>query len=74
MDKGDSVANRRKQGSGFTLLELLITLGVIALLATLAMPQFSAYKQKGYNAAAVTDLANAKIVFEAYFAENHYYP
>jgi len=60
--------------SGFTLLELVIVVGMIAILATLALTQFSAYRQKGYNAAAVTDLSNAKLMLEAYFAENRYYP
>ena len=68
------MVNRKNQKSGFTLLELVITIGVIAILATLAFTQFSTYRQKGYNAASVTDLGNAKIALEAYYADNHYFP
>jgi type IV pilus assembly protein PilA len=68
------VGERIRQKDGFTLLELIITCALIAVLATIAMTQFAAYRQKGYNAAAVTDLGNAKIQFEAYFADNRYYP
>jgi len=39
-------------------VELLIVVAIIGLLAALAIPQFTAYRVKGYNSAAVTDLAN----------------
>lgn len=59
---------------GFTLVELLITCALIGVLATIAITQFAFYRQKGYNAAAVGDLKNAKTVLEAYFAANQFYP
>jgi type IV pilus assembly protein PilA len=62
------------KSKGFTLLELLVTVALIGVLATIAVTQFAAYRQKGFNSAALSDLGNAKIVFEAYFAENHFYP
>lgn len=55
-------------------MELIITVAIIGVLASLAFTQFSAYRQKGYNAVAVSDLGNAKMTLEAYFAENRYYP
>ena len=72
--RGDSVGERIWQKGGFTLLELIITCAVIAVLATIAMTQYAAYRQKGYNSAAVSDLGNAKIQMEAYFTDNRYYP
>jgi len=58
---------------GFTLIELLIVVAIIAILAAIAIPQFSAYRVRGYNAAADSDLRNIKIAEEAFFTDNQVY-
>jgi len=64
----------RKNEKGFTLIELLIVVAIIGILAAIAIPQFAAYRTRGYNSAANSDLRNAKTALEAYFAENQAYP
>ena len=59
---------------GFTLIELLIVVAIIGILAAIAIPQFSAYRQKAYNSAAQSDLKNAKTGMEAFMADNQSYP
>jgi type IV pilus assembly protein PilA len=65
--------NKLRKEQGFTLIELLIVVAIIGILAAIAIPQFSAYRQKGFNAAAVADLKNAKTGQESLFADNQTY-
>jgi prepilin-type N-terminal cleavage/methylation domain-containing protein len=58
-----------KNKKGFTLIELLIVVAIIAILAAIAIPQFSQYRIKGYNSAALADLRNAKTAEEAFFSD-----
>ena len=55
---------------GFTLIELMIVIAIIGILAAIAIPQFSAYKARGYNASAKSDLNNAYTAAQAYFVDN----
>ncbi len=39
-----------KKKNGFTLIELLTVISIIAILAAIAIPQFSSYREKAYTA------------------------
>lgn len=54
---------------GFTLIELLIVVVIIGLLASIAIPKFSATKDKAKMASVRSDLRNAMTAEEAYFAD-----
>ena len=66
----------KKLGSkkGFTLIELLIVVAIIGILAAIAIPQFAAYRARGYNSSATSDLKNMKTSLEAFFTDNTRYP
>ena len=59
---------------GFSMVELLTVTAVIGVLSAVAVPQFSAYKAKSCNSAAISDLKNVRTILEAYYEENGRYP
>lgn len=60
---------RLQNESGFTLIELLVVVAIIGILAAIAIPQFSAYRKRGYEAQVKSDLRNAATAEEAYFTQ-----
>jgi type II secretion system protein G len=64
----------RKSQKGFTLIELLIVVAIIGILAAIAIPQFAAYRQKAFDAAAQSDLKTSKTELEGYYTDNFHYP
>jgi prepilin-type N-terminal cleavage/methylation domain-containing protein len=62
---------------GFTLVELLIVIGIIAILSGIVMANFGTAKLKARDARRVSDITQLQIGLESYFQEpgnNHVYP
>jgi len=62
-----------KTEKGFTLIELMIVVAIIGILAAIAIPQFSSYRVKAFNAAALSDLHTIKLAEESEYADSQTY-
>jgi prepilin-type N-terminal cleavage/methylation domain-containing protein len=62
---------RNKQG--FTLIELLIVVVIIGILAAIAIPKFSATREKAYRSTMQADLRNLATQQELYYSDNYTY-
>ena len=62
-----------QSGRGFTLIELMITIAVIAILSAIALPSYTNYVRRGKLAEAASSLSELRLRAEKYFADNRTY-
>ena len=63
-----------RERSGFTLVELLIVVIILAILAAIVVPQFATSTDDAKDAALDSTLANIRDVLDLYFAQHGEYP
>lgn len=59
--------------SGFTLIELMITVAIISILAAIAYPSYTSQIARGKRADARVQLSSAQQWMEKFFSENYSY-
>lgn len=64
----------RKRARGFTLIELMVVMAVVALLITLAAPRYFGSLQKSKETALRQTLAVTRDALDKYYGDNGKYP
>jgi type IV pilus assembly protein PilE len=61
------------QQSGFTLIEVMITVAIVAILAAVALPAYTDYIRRGAITEALTFLSDYRVKMEQYFQDHKNY-
>jgi type IV pilus assembly protein PilE len=58
---------------GFTLIEVMVTVAIVAILAAIAVPSYAEYVRRARITEAVSRLADMHVKMERYFQDNRSY-
>src|SRR4051812_9979447 len=73
--KGDQSPEFNDSVRGFTVIELMIVVGIIGILASIAVPAYRTYTERAMSSEAKLSLSNLYVAQTAYRAEyNSYTP
>lgn len=70
---GENVVSYKKNQNGFSLLELMVTILIIGILASIAIPSYSSYMAKARRADGKAALVNFGNAMERYYTEKYTY-
>jgi type IV pilus assembly protein PilE len=63
----------RSAAGGFTLIEVMVTVAIVAILASIALPSYSEYVRRARISEAVATLSDMRVKMEQYFQDNRTY-
>ena len=62
-----------QRSTGFTLIELMVTVAIVAILAAVAIPNYTDYVRRGKITEATSTLLAMRVKMEQYFQDNRFY-
>lgn len=63
----------RKQQSGFTLIEIMVTVAILAIVASIALPSYTDYVRRSQLTEATTNLSDMRVRLEQFYQDNRTY-
>jgi prepilin-type N-terminal cleavage/methylation domain-containing protein len=65
--------NPHQRQNGFSMIELLVVMGIMSALIAIALPRYGSYRASAFDSRAEIDLRSVAMAEEAYFLENDKY-
>jgi type IV pilus assembly protein PilE len=63
----------KRVASGFTLIEIMVVVAIVAILAAIALPNYTDYVRRGKISEATAQLSSMRVKMEQYFQDNRSY-
>lgn len=64
---------RSNSETGFTLIELMVTVAIVAILASVAIPSYKDHVERGKVSEAVANLSSGRVKLEQWFLDSRNY-
>jgi general secretion pathway protein G len=71
---GTRCARTRCTNTGYTLIELMISIAICGTLSAIAIPQYSSFRNRAHVAVAISDIKNIGKAIILYNLDNNQYP
>jgi type IV pilus assembly protein PilE len=68
-----ATARHRSSARGFTLIEVMVTVAIVAILASVALPAYGDYIRRGQLPEAFAGMADLRVKMEQYYQDNRRY-
>ncbi len=69
----NATSRRRRLTRGFTLIELMVTVAIVAILSSVAIPSYTDYLRRGKLPEAFSSLSDYRVKMEQYYQDNRNY-
>lgn len=67
------IRNLHQRQNGFSMIELLVVMGIMSALIAIALPRYGSYRSNAFDSRAEIDLRSVAMAEEAYFLDNDKY-